>query len=997
MPSLALKSSQCRWWASAALAWFSVQLPLRSVSSLIFLSFSQSKQLHTNPPLSNHTSSHPTLTDYINFINYNCSYVSKKNCIGSYINTFFSSSFNPVSFNSSLSAFKSSTKVFVRNHFTHTCSRNLKFDMAPIAPSDREILPANIKPIRYDLTLEPDFETFKFNGSLNLHLFVIEPSNSITLNSLEIDILSATLSDNKSFSNEKPSSIEFNEKLQQVSFKFNKTFKKDSSLILSIKFIGLLNDKMAGFYRSSYIKDGKTKYLATTQMEPTDCRRAFPCFDEPALKSIFDITLIADKNLTCLSNMDVKSESVLPNDSSKKSVSFNSTPLMSTYLVAFIVGDLKYVECNDYKTPVRVYATPGLEHQGEFSCKLAAKTLDFFGKAFDIEYSLPHMNMVAIHDFSAGAMENWGLVTYRSVDLLFDEKTSSLTRKQRVAEVVQHELAHQWFGNLVTMDWWEGLWLNEGFATWMSWYSANQFYPSWNVWSEYVTDNLQSALIQDGLRSSHPVEVPVKRADEINQIFDAISYSKGSSLLKMISRWLGEDIFIKGVSNYLKKHKFSNTQTSDLWEALSDASGKNVVGVMDVWTKKVGFPVITVTEDGNKIHLKQNRYLTTGDVKPEEDQTIFPVFVGLRTKNGIDESIILNQRETTIEIDDPSFFKINADHAGIYRTVYTPERWVKLGQAGQSGLLPVEDRAGLIADAGALATSGYSSTTNLLNLVSSWKDEKEYIVWGEMLGQIGSIKAAWLFESESIKDSLKAFTRSLVSKKCKSLGWTFTDDEPFLEQRLKSTLFSSAISSEDKDVQNAALEMFNKFVKGDSNAIHPNLRPSVFRAVADLGGVEGYDQLLNIYKTATSLDEKITALSTLGLFKEPELIKRTLGYALDGSVVKPQDIYIPLRGLRAHKEGTIALFNWLKEKWDKIYALLPPGLSMLGSVVEICLSSYTTETSKSEIEEFFKDKDTAGYNKGIEKSLDRIQSVRSWISRDGKAIEEWLSENGFNK
>ncbi|GMF63997.1 unnamed protein product [[Candida] boidinii] len=294
--------------------------------------------------------------------------------------------------------------------------------------------------------------------------------------------------------------------------------------------------------------------------------------------------------------MDVKEEVELGDD--KKKVSFNTTPKMSTYLVAFIVGDLKYIEADyNYRIPVRVYTTPGLETQGRFSVELAAKTLEFFENKFDIDYPLPKMDMVAIHDFSAGAMENFGLVTYRVVDLLFDEKKSTLATKQRVAEVVQHELAHQWFGNLVTMDWWEGLWLNEGFATWMSWYSCNTFFPEWKVWEQYVTDSLQHALSLDSLRASHPVEVPVKRADEINQIFDAISYSKGSSLLKMLANWLGEDVFVKGVSNYLKKHKYGNTVTSDLWEALSETSGKDVVKVMDIWTKKVGFPVISVKED----------------------------------------------------------------------------------------------------------------------------------------------------------------------------------------------------------------------------------------------------------------------------------------------------------------------------------------------------------------------------------------------------------------
>ena len=514
---------------------------------------------------------------------------------------------------------------------------------------------------------------------------------------------------------------------------------------------------MAGFYRSSYKdRDGSTKYIATTQMEPTDARRAFPCFDEPALKAHYTITLVADKSHTCLSNMDQASEKEVDSKitgGKRKAIKFNETPLMSTYLLAFIVGELNQIETNSFRVPVRVFATPDkdIEH-GRFSLDLAARTLDFYEKTFDSKFPLPKMDMVAIPDFSAGAMENWGLITYRVVDVLYDEKTSGALTKQRVAEVVQHELAHQWFGNLVTMDFWDGLWLNEGFATWMSWYSCNKFYPEWHVWQSYVTDTLQGALSLDSLRSSHPIEVPVKRADEINQIFDAISYSKGSCVLRMISKYLGEQTFMEGIRRYLKKHAYGNTQTGDLWAALSDASGKPVEEVMDVWTKNVGYPVVSVTENeqSNSIHVEQHRFLRTGDVKPEEDKTLFPVFLGLRTKDGVDEDLTLSKREHEFHLPNLDFFKLNADHSGIYRTSYTPERLAKLGQAAKAGLLTVEDRAGMIADAGALASSGYQRTSGILSLLKNFDGETEFVVWSELLSRISSIRAAWVFEAEKV-------------------------------------------------------------------------------------------------------------------------------------------------------------------------------------------------------------------------------------------------------
>jgi aminopeptidase 2 len=600
---------------------------------------------------------------------------------------------------------------------------------------------------------------------------------------------------------------------------------------------------MAGFYRSTYKNaDGSEAILATTQMEATDARRAFPCFDEPALKAKFSVTLIADKNLTCLSNMDVASETDVQSNISgttKKAVKFNTSPLMSTYLLAFIIGELNYIETKNFRVPIRVYAPPNqdIEH-GRFSLELAAKTLAFYEKTFDSEFPLPKMDMVAIPDFAAGAMENWGLITYRVVDVLFDEKTSGASTKERVAEVVQHELAHQWFGNLVTMDFWDGLWLNEGFATWMSWYSCNIFYPEWKVWQSYVTDTLQGALSLDSLRSSHAIEVPVKRADEVNQIFDAISYSKGSCVLRMISKYLGEDIFMEGIRQYLKKHAYGNTETGDLWAALSNASGKDVSKVMDIWTKNVGYPVVTVTENkgDSSIHVKQNRLLRTADVKPEEDKVLYPVFLGLRTKEGIDESLVLSKREEDFKVPDLDFFKLNADHSGIYRTSYTPDRLEKLGKAAKEGLLSVEDRAGMIADAGALAASGYQKTSGVLNLLKGFDSEKEFIVWNEIIGRLGSIQSAWIFEDEKVKNGLETFQRDLVSEKAHKAGWEFKETDSHIDQQFKAMLFGSAGMSGDKTVIKVAQEMFAKFSQGDKSAIHPNIRGSVFGISLKYGG-----------------------------------------------------------------------------------------------------------------------------------------------------------------
>ncbi|KAI4726645.1 hypothetical protein E4T49_05509 [Aureobasidium sp. EXF-10728] len=859
----------------------------------------------------------------------------------------------------------------------------------------REVLPKNVKPLHYHLTLEPNLETFQYEGKVVIDLDVVEDTTSISLNTIDIDIKSTEVHSGSKLITSSPK-VTYDENTQTTTVSFPDTIPAGHKATLTQTFTGTLNDNMAGFYRSSYKgEDGSDKYIATTQMEPTDARRAFPCFDEPALKAEFTITLVADKKLTCLSNMDVAHEKDAHNG--KKAVTFNKSPLMSTYLLAFIVGELNMIETDAFRLPVRVFATPDkdIEH-GRFSLELAAKTLEFYETKFNSKFPLPKMDMVAIPDFSAGAMENWGLVTYRVVDLLFDEKTSGASTKQRVAEVVQHELAHQWFGNLVTMDFWDGLWLNEGFATWMSWYSCNEFYPEWKVWQGYVTDNLQSALALDSLRSSHPIEVPVKRADEINQIFDAISYSKGSCVLRMVSKYLGEETFMEGVRRYLKKHAFGNTQTNDLWAALSDASGKDVEKIMDIWTKNVGFPVVSVTEDAkdNSVHVKQNRFLRTADVKPEEDKVLYPVFLGLRSKDGVDEELTLDGRERSFKVKDLDFYKINADHSGIYRTSYSPERLQKLGEAAKKGLLTVEDRAGMIADAGALAASGYQKTSGVLSLLQGFDTEPEFVVWDELTARIASVRAAWVFQDDKVKDALKAFQRDLVSKKSHSLGWEFKESDGHIEQQFKSLLFSSAALSGDEKTKAAALEMFEKFKNGDRSAIHPNLRAGVYAVALQNGGEAEYDAILKEYRTAKDADARNTALRSIGRARQPELIKRSLAMALSKEV-KDQDIYLPLGGLRSHKEGIIALWDWVKVNWDTIYKKLPPGLSMLGSVVSLCTSSFTSEKQIQEIDAFFKERSTKGFDQSLAQSFDAIRAKEGWLKRDAEDVEAWLKANKY--
>jgi len=861
----------------------------------------------------------------------------------------------------------------------------------------RVVLPTNVVPKHYDVTLEVDFDKFVFLGTVIIDLDVAKDGSSISLNTNDIEIHTTEVHADGNLITSSPT-LSYDADTQTTTIDLGHQLKRGQKVQLKHTYTGQLNENMAGFYRS---KTKSGKYLAVSQFEATDARRALPCFDEPALKAEFTVTLIADKEMTCLSNMDVASTKTVDSkvtSGKRDAITFNKSPRMSTYLLAFVIGDLKCIATDKFRLPIKVWMTPDQkDSDGNFSLEVAAKTLAFYEKAFQAPYPLPKMDMVAIPDFAAGAMENWGLVTYRVVDLLFDQKTASASTKERVAEVVQHELAHQWFGNLVTMDFWDGLWLNEGFATWMSWYSCNEFYPEWRVWETFVIDTLQGALGLDGLRSSHPIEVPVHRAEDINQIFDSISYSKGSAVLRMISKYIGEDVFIDGVRRYIKKHAWGNTQTGDLWDALSEASGKDVSGVMDIWTKKIGYPVVSVTEnekDGS-ITVKQNRFLRTGDVKPEEDETLYPVILGLRTKKGVDESLLLTKREETFKLPDGlDFYKLNADHSSLFRTSYPAERLAKLGEAAKSGLLTVEDRAGMIADAGALAASGYAKTSGILKLVESLNTEDQYVVWDEIITRISTVRNTWLFEEEAARDGLKTFQRELVSKKAHELGWQFKEDEDHITAQFKGLMFGSAGIAGDQKIVSAARDMFDKWAAGEYDAIHPNIRASVLAMAVRDGDEKDWEAVLARSHSAPTADERNTCLRVLGRAKKPELIKRTLEIALSGEI-KTQDIYMPIGGLGTSPEGIEKRWDWMCKNWETLIEKLPPSMTMLSSVVSICSAGFTSEEGLKKVQTFFADKDKKGFDRSLEQSLDSIRSKIGWLERDRKDVESFLKEKGY--
>ncbi|KAJ1956620.1 hypothetical protein EC988_001251, partial [Linderina pennispora] len=801
---------------------------------------------------------------------------------------------------------------------------------------ERELLPTNVTPVHYDILLAPDLDALTYTGSVKIRVRINESTDKIVLHSNELEISSASLSGPAAAQLGSDSlaaaSITLEKSDETVHVAFAQALPAATDAELTISFRGILNDLMVGFYRSTYTDaEGNTKNMATTQFEPTDARRAFPCWDEPMQKATFDVTLRVKEDLTALSNMDVRETKQVGNG--LKEVAFNTTPIMSTYLLAFIVGELEYIEAttsgkhNGRPIPCRLYTAPGKSEKGRFALNVAVQVLEYFADVFGIAYPLPKMDQIAINDFEAGAMENWGLITYREVALLVDEATTSSRAKQQVAYVVSHELAHQWFGNLVTMEWWSELWLNEGFATWVGTLAVDHVFPEYHIWTQFLVDDLQRALNLDSLHSSHPIQVPVKRSSDISQIFDAISYSKGGSAIRMLSSYIGLDLFLKGIRIYLQRHKYANASTNDLWTALSEASGVDVTEFMALWTRTIGYPIVTVTEaeTGDKITVRQNRYLSSGEVTEADDKTLWCVPLGIVTSETADSpsADVLTQREATVDVavSSSKWYKLNKDTVGIYRVKYPASAVANLAKAIEAGELSTNDRIGIIADAAALASSGHSSTSDFLTFLRAYSNETEFIVWQEISMRLDALHSAWSLEDAAGQAQLHALACSLFSPLIKRLGWDAASaDEDSLVSRLRALAIRYAGTCGDKEVVAEANRRFGEFFAGNKSVLTTDTLRSVFSAVVRQGGRDEFEKVKSYYLDETNpIDQRLSALSALGFAADPALIDELFEFAMTEHV-RNQDLHQAIVSINLYPAHRQRLWQWYQDSFDQLVA-----------------------------------------------------------------------------
>ena len=859
--------------------------------------------------------------------------------------------------------------------------------------ADAVVLPENVRPLHYQITLQPDMENFTFDGLEVIDIDIKEATSEIVLNAADLRVPAAMLiRDGQWIRSE---SISLDEENQTVTVSFAEPVQPGHAQ-LDLRFVGELNDKLHGFYRSQYVNpEGEVSYLATTQFEATDARRAFPCWDEPACKATFQLTLNIPADMVAVSNTPILEQAGL--DAGFKSVMFGRTPVMSTYLMAFVIGDLSYIEQEAVNnTTVGVWTTRGKEEQGRFALETSARMLSFFNEYFGIPYPLEKLDHIAIPDFAAGAMENWGCITYRETALLVDPANSSAGTRQRVAEVVAHEMAHMWFGDLVTMDWWDDLWLNESFASWMGTKAVDWAFPEWEMWTQFVNMDTNRALSLDGLKNSHPIEQEVKDPAEISQLFDAISYSKGASVIRMLEQFLTPEVFRQGLHQYLTANQYANARTEDLWAALEEESKLPVTAIMNTWTGQMGYPVLRVETasagDDLELSLAQERFVydsLLGESEPED--LVWQVPVGVSQSGGGEgASLVMDAPQASVTIPRPSdadgWFKVNPSQTGFFRVNYSEEDWQRLIPAIAAMTLPATDRLGIQNDAYALSKAGLLPVTQFLDIAGAYRNETDASVWSDLASNLRDVE--FLVAEEPCYENFRAFARDIFGPAARRIGWDARDGEGHLDALLRSTVLSQAGGYGDREFLDQAQERFAAYLR-DAGSLHPDLRGLVFSLAAQGGDEDTYNKLWDLERETQLQEEKIRLLLAVSRFSQPELLQETLRRTLTDDV-RSQDTISVVTAVAGNLKGRQLAWQFVQDNWGEFDRRYGDGGFGLMRLVSVC-GNFVDAAKIPEVEAFFAEHPAPAGERTIRQSLEKIRLNSKWLELNRAELAGYFS------
>jgi aminopeptidase N/puromycin-sensitive aminopeptidase len=841
-------------------------------------------------------------------------------------------------------------------------------------------LPHSAIPEHYTLALAPDLKSATFTGVETIELQLAQPSNTITLNAAEITFEKVTAE-----SGGQPLTAKVSEDAatEQATFTFDKPLPA-GRVLLHIDYSGILNGQLRGFYLS---KSEKRSY-AVTQFEPTDARRAFPCFDEPAVKATFDVSLTVDKGDTAISNTNIVSDTPAPSVSgeAKHTLHFATTPKMSTYLVAFLVGDFVCTSGSSDGVPIRACATPDKLALTPYAVKAAEFVLHYYDDYFGIKYPMPKLDMIAIPDFEAGAMENFGAITYRETDFLVDEQHASEDSKERVAQVVAHEMAHQWFGDMVTMQWWNNLWLNEGFATWMENKPIAAWRPEWNV-PEQVASSLNSTLNLDAAAVTRTIRAEANTPDEINEMFDGITYQKGGAVLDMVENYVGPGDFRKGVHNYLQAHLFGNATAEDFWTAETAASHKPVDKVMESFIAQPGEPVLTFA-DGSGLHVgvtQQRFFLSPGAARAHEGDKPQLWTIPVCIKGEATAACpLLSTSPGELAAGSQDYFFANAGGVGYYRSVYPAGMYAKLLLHVERELTPTE-RISLIGDEWAQVRAGKQPVGASLDLAYAVKSDPSVEVIDTSLNEIGAIGAR-IAATPQERDALKAWVRATYKPEFDKLGMPAANDTP-ATRALRALLLGALGAAGDPGIIAIARHLTELYL-ADPNSIDPSLVSPVLEVAAANGDATLFDQLQKVFETSNDPTHKTQALDLLAAFKQPALIDRAIDYAASGKVRNQDSIFVFARTL-GNPETHDEAWRYIQANWPKVQAQLT---EMMGGYLVSATGSFCTADKSQEVQAFFTAHPVHAAERALARARSQISDCIELRTAQEANLQGWLAK-----
>ena len=793
-------------------------------------------------------------------------------------------------------------------------------------------LPTTVLPEHYSLTLTPDLKAATFTGQESIDVTLAAPSNAITLNALEIAFQSVTIT---AAGQQQTATVSLDPAKNQATFTFPNQIPAGKAT-LSIAYTGILNNELRGFYLS---KTARRNY-AVTQFESTDARRAYPSFDEPAFKATYDVTLVIAAADTAISNSPIETDTPGP-AAGKHTLKFFTTPKMSTYLVAFLVGDFQCSSGESDGVAIRVCSTPDKVALTPYGVEVAKHVLHYYNHYFGIPYPLKKLDLIGLPDFEAGAMENFGAITYRETDLLIDAKTASVGAKTNVALVIAHEMAHQWFGDLVTMQWWDNIWLNEGFATWMENKAVAEMHPEWHI-DQDVAAGEDGTLNLDAQPTTRAIRAKADTPDEIDQMFDGISYGKASDVLLTVENYVGPEVFRKGVHNYLAAHLYSNATAEDFWNAQTAASHKPVDKIMDSLVAQPGAPILTFGEPANgsprRISVTQKRFFLSPSIQPDPAQKwTLPVCFKKGSKG--QDCQLLTPADSTLKIPSGSLFFANAGGKGYYRSAYPPSVYASLVAGVETALTPAE-RISLAGGEWTQVRANKAPIGAYLDLASALKSDPNADVVSNALGGINATYERIAGTADD-KAALSAWIRSTFGPVLQQLGPAKSTDSPDVRQ-LRAQLFGViGYYGNDPAILAQARQIADKYL-ADPTSIDPTLGNTAQFVAARNGDAAYFSKLQTVYETSTNPSFQIGALRLLSQFEDPALVQRSLDYAAS-SKVRNQDAAIQFASSLQIDANRDQAWKYIKTNWDKVQAQFTTALTHAIERINGCIELRTLQ------------------------------------------------------